>query len=439
MERRACAAWADAQSILFVCLGNICRSPFAEHLARRSLPVGRTVRSAGYFPEVKRRCPELAVAEASSWAVDLRDHRSGLLTDDLVRESEAVFVFDEQNYRHMRASYPFSIPKLHFIGALNSGGPLFIEDPYGLDRSAFNRVYAAIAALLSPSSQLPGRHVDPVQPHPASRSRLVELDRASRHLPEQAHASGKAGARIAQPVDVGPVREPAGAGEEDGPRISVISKRQRAARICQRIGLLLALERFITRPGLLVLNYHRLGSSAGNPFDDDVYTTGADEFRAQLAYLRKNYDVIGLEDVLRMADDQGALTRPSVLITFDDGYADNFEIGFPILQELGIPAVFFIPTDLIQSPRLTWWDHIAYAIKNTQKTTLTLDYPVRLSIDLQSRKRIDVIRRIHAAYKSGHAIDASAFFDQLDSRLAVRVDPVSLGAGSSCRGSKSGC
>ena len=91
--------------------------------------------------------------------------------------------------------------------------------------------------------------------------------------------------------------------------------------------------------------------------------------------------------------------------------------------------MFFIPTDLIQSPRLTWWDHIAYAIKNTQKTTLTLDYPVRLSIDLQSRKRIDVIRRIHAAYKSGHAIDASAFFDQLDSRLAVRVDPVSLGRG----------
>ena len=113
-------------------------------LAAASRLVAPSVQPAT-FPKSIRRCPELAVAEASSWAVDLRDHRSGLLTDDLVRESEAVFVFDEQNYLHMRASYPFSIPKLHFIGALNSGGPLFIEDPYGLDRSAFNRVYAAIA------------------------------------------------------------------------------------------------------------------------------------------------------------------------------------------------------------------------------------------------------------------------------------------------------
>ena len=133
------------------------------------------------------------------------------------------------------------------------------------------------------------------------------------------------------------------------------------------------------------------------------------------------------------------MTRPSVLITFDDGYADNFEIGFPILQELGIPAVFFIPTDLIQSPRLTWWDHIAYAIKNTQKTTLTLDYPVRLSIDLQSRK----LSTSSAGFTRPTRADMpSTLRRSLTSSTAAWPSGSTQcpsGAGSSCRGSKSGC
>jgi len=51
LERRARAALRDARSILFVCMGNICRSPFAERCARHCLPADRVVRSAGYHPE----------------------------------------------------------------------------------------------------------------------------------------------------------------------------------------------------------------------------------------------------------------------------------------------------------------------------------------------------------------------------------------------------
>jgi len=151
-ERRARAALRDARSILFVCMGNICRSPFAEHFARHCLPADRVIGSAGYHPEARRSCPELAIAGAAPWAVDLRDHRSQTVTADLIQAAEAVFVFDQQNHRRIREDYPSAIPRLHFVGALTHQGPLFIEDPYGSDPSAFERAYRAIANALRAGS-----------------------------------------------------------------------------------------------------------------------------------------------------------------------------------------------------------------------------------------------------------------------------------------------
>jgi len=157
LEQRARTALRGAGSILFVCLGNICRSPFAEHYARHCLPADRIIRSAGYHPKALRCCPEMAIAEAAHWAIDLRGHRSQTLSDDLVRAAEAVFVFDEQNFQCIRQNYPSSLPRTHFVGALNRQGPLFIQDPYGLDSSAFERTYQAIAAALQLGScSLPG-------------------------------------------------------------------------------------------------------------------------------------------------------------------------------------------------------------------------------------------------------------------------------------------
>jgi protein-tyrosine-phosphatase/glutathione synthase/RimK-type ligase-like ATP-grasp enzyme len=148
LERRARAAFRGARSILFVCLGNICRSPFAEHLARHFLPSDRVISSAGYYPKAERACPEQAIVGAARWGIDLEGHRSQVLTYDLVRAAEAIFVFDEENYRRVQQDFPFSRPRLHFVGALNSRGPLFIKDPYGGSPSAFDQSYQAIATAL---------------------------------------------------------------------------------------------------------------------------------------------------------------------------------------------------------------------------------------------------------------------------------------------------
>lgn len=149
LERRAREALRDARSILFVCLGNICRSPFAEHFARRCLPGDRAIYSAGYYPEADRSCPEQAIAGAARFGVDLHGHRSQVLTDDLIRQAQAILVFDQENHRRVRQDHPMARGRLHFVGALNSAGPLFIEDPYGGGTSAFEQSYQAIATALA--------------------------------------------------------------------------------------------------------------------------------------------------------------------------------------------------------------------------------------------------------------------------------------------------
>ncbi len=66
LMREARSAWATARSLLFVCLGNICRSPFAEWLAREHLDEDRSLLSAGTYPVAGRRAPTEAVAAASA-------------------------------------------------------------------------------------------------------------------------------------------------------------------------------------------------------------------------------------------------------------------------------------------------------------------------------------------------------------------------------------
>jgi protein-tyrosine-phosphatase len=81
--------------VLFVCAGNICRSPFAEGLARRlAAERGLDVEfaSAGEIALDGDRCPPDAVAVAKEYGVDLSSHRARRLTTD--KADKVVPLFD---------------------------------------------------------------------------------------------------------------------------------------------------------------------------------------------------------------------------------------------------------------------------------------------------------------------------------------------------------
>jgi protein-tyrosine-phosphatase/predicted ATP-grasp superfamily ATP-dependent carboligase len=147
-QERARRAVAAAPSVLFLCKGNICRSPFAEQLARTLLPSAALVRSAGYFPHAGRPCPAHAVAAARRWGVDLASHRSRQVTEAMLRDAAAILVFDDDNHQWVAEHCPQAKDRTFFLGGLNPSGPVYIDDPEGADLEVFGRVYQAIAEAL---------------------------------------------------------------------------------------------------------------------------------------------------------------------------------------------------------------------------------------------------------------------------------------------------
>ena len=100
---------------------------------------------------------------------------------------------------------------------------------------------------------------------------------------------------------------------------------------------------------LVVLIYHRVIEL---PSDPQMLAVSPSRFREQLQALQASFDI------LRFEQSWADIQRPTVIITFDDGYADNLEYALPILEKLDIPATFFIATGYVGGDREFWWDEL---------------------------------------------------------------------------------
>ncbi len=101
-----------------------------------------------------------------------------------------------------------------------------------------------------------------------------------------------------------------------------------------------------------ILAYHRIASLRP---DTHALCTPPDVFREHMAHLRSEYVPIGLEDLIRAAA-AGAVPERAVAVTLDDGYLDALTAASPILDELGIPATFFVNSDRLDLPHERPWD-----------------------------------------------------------------------------------
>jgi protein-tyrosine-phosphatase/predicted ATP-grasp superfamily ATP-dependent carboligase/CelD/BcsL family acetyltransferase involved in cellulose biosynthesis len=146
---RAAAAGDRSISLVFVCYGNICRSPFAELSLVRSFASGnRRVRvtSVGTLPLEGRASPSEAVIAARRLGVEMGSHSSRRVRDRVIEEATVVFVFDEANGEAIRARFPELKVPIIKLGLL-AGSPATtweIVDPFGSDDNGYARVFATI-------------------------------------------------------------------------------------------------------------------------------------------------------------------------------------------------------------------------------------------------------------------------------------------------------
>ena len=145
--RRRLARAGARPHVVFVCHGNICRSPFAAELARRTLGERWRIESAGILPVENRPSPVDARAVATEHGVDLTTHRSRHLDPELAAAGLLV-VFDQKNALALDQHYPEAAGRTLGLGELlDDAGD--IPDPFGHGRETFRLVYGRIATAVA--------------------------------------------------------------------------------------------------------------------------------------------------------------------------------------------------------------------------------------------------------------------------------------------------
>jgi peptidoglycan/xylan/chitin deacetylase (PgdA/CDA1 family) len=94
-----------------------------------------------------------------------------------------------------------------------------------------------------------------------------------------------------------------------------------------------------------------------------------EEFRRQIDALRRRFRVVSLEEGSRLLA-AGELNEPTVALTFDDGFQDNFEVAYPVLAAARVPATIFVCTDLLDTGRALWFCRLHEALTRTTRAWL---------------------------------------------------------------------
>jgi peptidoglycan/xylan/chitin deacetylase (PgdA/CDA1 family) len=164
---------------------------------------------------------------------------------------------------------------------------------------------------------------------------------------------------------------------------------------------------------------------------DPDYTLGEDLFVASLAFFKRHYRVVSLDEVLRARRDGTALPSRALLITFDDGWLDNADYAMPALQRAGLPAVMFVAADAVGAGQPFFQERIIAAWRRGKLTVAALAATMNGHGDgITAQDSIDGLRRLIATLETLSPAQRRAILDRhadaLDDGLQHMVEVADL-------------
>lgn len=303
---------APMPRVLFVCHGNIYRSPaaeaaFADEARRRGFPIG-SVASAGLRASTGRPAPDDAISAASAIGVDLGEHRSTLLSSGILAESDLIVIMDRRNQALLASISEDALQRAVLLGAFDlEMGKLnpVIADPYGRGRQSIEDCYARI-----------------------QRSVHGLLDAlAAGGLPTSSEA-----------------------------RLPTQTRAKHALQRTLTQAPWLSLWSPIRREAASVLMLHRFAQP-------DIGISGhcAAQLATNLEFLRKHrFNICSLQELTERLE-QGMAPEPNTIVfTVDDGYADFAAVGAPVFAAYDVPATVFLITSCVDERTWVWYDVLRY-------------------------------------------------------------------------------
>lgn len=139
-----------APRVLFLCYGNICRSPFASALAAARIQ-GADFSSSGFHPRGERCSPAHVCAAAAEIGVSLENHRSSIVSDEELSAADLILLMDGDTFDRLARRDPRVLNRATLLGCFSANGPVEIKDPYDMSladtRAVFHQIDSAIIGL----------------------------------------------------------------------------------------------------------------------------------------------------------------------------------------------------------------------------------------------------------------------------------------------------
>lgn len=183
---------------------------------------------------------------------------------------------------------------------------------------------------------------------------------------------------------------------------------------------------------ITILAYHRVLKDKDPSVEPGMYVTEK-TFDMHMRFLKKHYHVISFEEFLstfHSSTSSGQARNPLIsqnekpicVITFDDGWRDNYDVAFPILKKYELPATIFVTTDYIGSSAWFWPDRIKYYVAEGHGEDVAQVLHISDKGDVASRA-INVLKKLDAApLKDALArIDEAVAIDMPQERRMIDV------------------
>ncbi|MDC1054107.1 polysaccharide deacetylase family protein [Alphaproteobacteria bacterium] len=121
-----------------------------------------------------------------------------------------------------------------------------------------------------------------------------------------------------------------------------------------------------------------------------------DKFKKQMMIVKKNYSVLSMEDVVTIKRNKKKWPERSVVISFDDGFKNNHKYAYKVLDQLQIPAIFYVCAGMIGGNEMFWVDKIEDCINRSKKKNISLkldkNYIFQINSNFQKIKTINTIK-----------------------------------------------
>jgi peptidoglycan/xylan/chitin deacetylase (PgdA/CDA1 family) len=171
----------------------------------------------------------------------------------------------------------------------------------------------------------------------------------------------------------------------------------------------------------IILMYHGVVKTPLEPFS---WTQLAErELEYQLTYLKRHYTILKLSELMHRIQRGLPLPNNTAVITFDDGYKNNFTIAYPLLKRLQIPATIFLVTGCISDQALCWFDILYLGMKGAQQKNLDLrPYGLKLYSLRTSKEKATAEQEIVEYLKSVPYSEKDRLLKEILKLLAVEIN-----------------